>query len=106
MKISSYRTTSNISSKPASENDVNVLISEDALPNRKYEEIGQINVSVKKLTIFHKNPTREQANGVLVEKAKAIGANAVVNVTYKSGIGFTTWGYIDAQGTGVKLIDC
>ena len=39
----------------------------------------------------------------LSEKARAIGADAVINVAYRNGVGFTTWGYIDASGTGVKL---
>jgi len=41
----------------------------------------------------------------LIEKARSIGANAVVNIKYTSGIGFTTWGYIDAKGVGVKLVE-
>ena len=59
----------------------------------------------KKLTVFHKDPTKEQANEALIEKARSIGANAVVNIKYTSGIGFTTWGYIDAKGVGVKLVE-
>lgn len=80
-----------------------VIISEDSLPSKKYKEIGLIEVSVKKLTVFHKDPTKEQANEALQEKAVAIGADAVVSVTYKSGIGFTTWGFMDAEGTGVRF---
>ena len=103
----SYRTSSNISSDapaglPAS---TMVIIAEDALPSRKYNAIGPVEVSVKKLTLFHKDPTKELANEALSEKARAIGADAVINVTYRSGVGFTTWGYIDASGTGVKLAD-
>lgn len=103
----SYRTSSNISSDaPAGLTaGTKVLIAEDSLPNRKYKEIGPIEISIKKLTVFHKDPTKEHANEALSEKARAIGADAVVNVTYKSGVGFTTWGYIDANGTGVKLAD-
>lgn len=102
-----YRTSSNISTEaPASLSaGTQVLIAEDALPNRKYKEVGPIEVSIKKLTVFHKDPTKDQANEALREKARAIGADAVVNVKYKSGIGLTTWGYMDANGTGVKLSD-
>ncbi len=101
----SYRTDSNISSAPVPlvKPSTNVLISEGPIPNRKYEEIGPIEVSVKKLTIFHKDPTKEQANEALIEKARILGADAVINVTYKNGVGFTTWGYMDANGTGVKF---
>ena len=103
----SYRTDSNITSEPSSaaKSNIKVLISESALSNLKYKEIGPIEVSVKKLTIFHDDPTKEQANEALIEKAHVIGADAVINVIYKSGIGLMTWGYIDANGTGVKLAD-
>ena len=79
------------------------MIAEDSLPARKYKEIGPIEVSVKKATIFHKDPTKEQANEALTESARVIGADAVINVTYQSGIGMMSWGYMDATGTGVKL---
>lgn len=103
----SYRTDSNITSEPASsvKPSANVLISEGSLPNQKYKVLGPIEVSVKKLTIFHKDPTKELANEALAEKARTIGADAVIDVTYKSGVGFTTWGYIDANGTGVKFAE-
>jgi len=99
-----YRTDSNIASEPTSavSSKANVLIIE-GVPDKKYKEIGPIEVSVKKLTAFHKDPTKEQANEALVEKARIIGADAVIKVTYESGIGLMTWGYMDAKGTGVKL---
>ena len=102
-----YRSSSNIKSKPASSVNSNshVIITEGPMTDRNYKEIGPIKVSVKKLTAFHKNPTKEQANEVLIEKAKVIGADAVINVTYKSGVGLTTWGYIDAKGMGVKFTE-
>ncbi|MDX1771368.1 MAG: heavy metal-binding domain-containing protein [Planococcaceae bacterium] len=104
---STYRTSSNIQSQPASVIDKTsrVIISEGDIKDQEYEEIGPIEVSVKKLTVFHKDPTKEQANEALIEKARMIGANAVVNVSYKSGIGLTTWGYMDAKGTGVKVVE-
>lgn len=99
----SYRTDSNITveSTPAVNPNANVQIIE-GLPDRKYTEVGPIEVSVKKLTAFHSDPTKEHANAALIERARIIGADAVIRVTYESGIGFTTWGYIDAKGVGVK----
>ena len=99
-----YRTDSNIPAAPDSAvvSKASVLILE-GIPNRKYQEIGSLEVSVKKLTVFHKDPTKEQANEALVEKARIIGADAVIKVSYESGIGFTTWGYMDAKGVGVKF---
>jgi len=101
-----YRTSSNIPAEeaPASAS-ATVLISEDALAGRKYKELGPVEVSVKKLTLFHKDPTREQANEALQARARALGADAVINVKYENGIGLTTWGYVDAKGTAVELTE-
>ena len=102
----SYRVSSNVdatAAPPAATSSGQVILAEDNLPGRKYTEIGPVEVSVKKLTLFHKDPTKEQANLALLEKARALGADAVIRVTYETGIGFTTWGYIDAKGTAVKL---
>lgn len=100
-----YRTSSNISSESVStvSSVTDVIITEGSLPDRKYTEIRPIEVSIKKLTAFHKDPTKEQVNEALIENARVIGADAVINVTYKSGVGLTTWGYMDAKGTGVKI---
>ncbi len=81
-----------------------MLLSQDGPPSRKYAEIGLIEVSVKKLTAFHKDPTKAQADEALVEKAQSMGADAVINIKCSTGIGFATWGYIDAKGMGVKFI--
>ncbi len=62
-----------------------------------------MDVSIKKLTIFHSDPTRDMANAALTEKARSMGANAIINVNYVTGVGLTTWGYIDAMGMGVKI---
>lgn len=101
-----YRTDSNITSEPISAVSANakVLILE-GIPDKKYKELGPVEVSVKKLTVFHKDPTKEQANEALIDKARVIGADAVIKVTYQSGIGFTTWGYMDAKGTGIKFVE-
>ncbi len=103
-RLCSLPTDSNIATEPISavSPKTNVLIFE-GVPDKKYKELGPIEVSVKKLTVFHEDPTKEQANEALREKARVIGADAVIKVTYESGVGFTTWGYIDAKGTGVKL---
>lgn len=102
-----YRTESNIAptDAPVAASTGKVLISENSLPGRKYKVLGPIEVSIKKLTVFHSDPTKDMANQALTEKARAIGADAVIDVTYKSGIGLTTWGYLDANGKGVKLSD-
>ena len=105
----SYRVSSTVESPappaagaPAAASTAAIPVLEGSVTDRKFRELGPIEVSVKKLTVFHKDPTKEQANEALVERARAMGADAVIKVTYKTGIGFTTWGYIDATGIAIK----
>jgi hypothetical protein len=79
-----------------------VLITESNLNNKNCKTIEEIDASVKKLTAFHADPTKEQVDYVLSEKAKMLNANVIRNVRYSSGIGFTTWGYMDAKGDASK----
>lgn len=106
----SYRISSNIEEAAAEartgqpEKDIPILASGEVF-NKKYQALQRIEISIKKLTAFHADPTREMANAELKKKAVQIGADAVINVQYQSGIGLMTWGYIDAQGTGVKVLE-
>lgn len=107
-----YRTSSNINQLPASNvrtqiatADADVVVYQGDVPGRKYEKIGYLQVTIKKLTLFHKDPTREQADDALRARAREMGADAVVHATYKSGVGLTTWGYINATGTAIRFID-
>ena len=96
----SYRASSNVetSNFTASSLQSVGIFEAGNKPNDKYTTSQLIKVSVKKLTVFHDDPTKEQANAELQKRAGALDCDAVVNVAYKTGIGFTTWGYIDAQG--------
>lgn len=88
--------------KPAAKSPDQVILTESDISDRPYRSLGDIDVTVKKWTIFDKDPTREQAAQALKEKAAAMGADAVILVRYGSvGIGFTSWGQLDAQGRAV-----
>lgn len=101
----SYRVSSSLDGKPlgTSTSLAPVQIFEGQPEGKKFTRIGQVDVSIKKLTIFHSDPTRDMANAALTEKARSMGANAIINVNYVTGVGLTTWGYIDAMGMGVKI---
>ncbi len=102
-----YRTDSEVSFESttivAPENSK--IISNDSFPDRNYVALCSVSAEVKKLTLFHKNPTREQVDIVLSEKARKLGADAIVNVFYKKWTGFTSWGILNASGTAVKFTD-
>lgn len=82
-----------------------VIITRGTIGHRKYKEIGEIEAKVKKSMPYHPDPTEEQANVVLSEKAKKLGADAVIYVTYESGTSYTSWGVIKARGIAVKFVE-
>lgn len=102
-KISqTYDTMTPRSSRIASEIEIFEL---NSAVQKMFEVIGKVEATVKKLTVFHKNPTKVQANKALREKAVLLGSDAVVDVQYKSGIGALTWGYIKASGKAVRYTE-
>lgn len=100
-----YRTSSNIEgTNQVSPPSKRIAIYEGSTdPGKKFRTTQRIEVSIKKLTLFHSDPTKDQANAELEKRATALGCDAVTNVQYQTGIGLTTWGYIDAQGNCAKF---
>ena len=104
----SYRTNSDVSfdstSVARSIEEIKLLeLGTD--PVGDYESLGMVDAVVKKLTVFHDSPTKEQVNIVLVEKARKLNADAVINIFYKSGIGMTTWGYMEGKGEAIRFTE-
>ena len=99
----SYRSDSGIT-PPSPEIYVKpaIKITTSPMEHKNCKTIDSIHAVVKKLTLGHTNPTRNQVDYILAEKGKKIGANVVRNTHYNSGIGFTTWGYIEAFGDASK----
>lgn len=98
-----YRTSE--PSNPAPVDASNIILSESHIAGKKYKSVGPVQVEIKKLTIFNADPTEEMANDLLRQKAKQMGADAVINVRYDSGMGLTTWGYIEATGIAVRFVN-
>ena len=87
-------------------NSTNIVIYDHRPPAElNYIEISPIKISISKLSVFHADPTKEQANKALIDQARILGADAVIHVHYTSGIGVLTWGYIDASGIGIKILE-
>lgn len=79
-----------------------VVVTENDITDRRYAAIADIEVTVKKWTIFDADPTREMVADALRKKAAEMGADAVVLARYGTvGIGLFTWGQMDGQGRAV-----
>ena len=81
-----------------------VLLTEGDLADRKYAVLGDLAVTVNKLTLFNANPTREQVDAKLKAEAVKLGADAVIFVRYGAiGISTVSWGSLDGKGRAIKL---
>ena len=79
-----------------------IIITEDDL-NKPYKELGTVEAVVRKGTILNAHPTKEQVNEKLKKEASKIGADAIIKVEYKSGIGMISWGVMSGKGIAVKF---
>lgn len=100
---SGYRMTSNVppASKDREIEAYPVLVTQGDLPIA-YDVIGPLEVSIRPATFFGAKPTEQQARLGLMQKARELGATAVINVTYKDQFDIISWGHIDARGIAVK----
>ena len=91
---------SEMSAEPTAAASVAILTE---APEEKYTELKELKVTVNKLTIFHRNPTREDALNELKAEAAKLGADAVINATVsEASIGLTSWGVRTATGMAIK----
>jgi predicted RNA-binding Zn-ribbon protein involved in translation (DUF1610 family) len=73
-------------------------------PDFEYEPIRRLEAKVEATTIYTAAPTIETANAKLREMATQLGADAIVDVAYKSGMSMTSWKSMTATGMAVRKI--
>jgi hypothetical protein len=84
--------------RPAAE----IEIFEGDVADRPYKSLGDVSVTVNKVTIFNADPTREMVNQRLRNEAAKLGADAVIQVRYGTvGIGLMSWGSLDGKGRAI-----
>lgn len=66
-----------------------------------YKPLKALEAKVEAATVFQKAPTIDEANSKLREMASKIGANAVINVAYDTGVSMTSWRSMKATGIAV-----
>lgn len=83
-----------------------VLLSETDIGDRKYKVLGDIEVTVRKTTIFNRDPTQEMVNEELRKKAATLGADAVILVRFGTvGVSFWSWGALSGKGRAIVFSD-
>jgi len=75
------------------------------ITDRPYRVVGNIETQVRKLTIIEKDPSEARVYRELWERARKLGADAVVNAKYSETLfGGWTWGRRHASGQAIKFL--
>ena len=83
-----------------------ILITEEDVSDRKYKILGDIEVTVRKTTIFHKDPTPEMVEEKLRLKAAEMGADAIILVRYGDvGVSLMSWGALNGKGRAIEFVE-
>lgn len=80
------------------------IVTEGDVSDRPYTELGTVTAKAGKLTWVSRNPDRGDVDSKLRDKARQLGADAVVRVHYGStGTSMMSWGGIKAEGVAIKF---
>lgn len=75
------------------------------ISDRPYRVVSNIETNVRKLTIFEKDPSQARVYRELWERARKLGADAVINAKYGETLyGGWTWGRRHASGQAIKFL--
>jgi uncharacterized protein YbjQ (UPF0145 family) len=73
--------------------------------DRPYRVVANIETNVRKMTVFEKDPSEAKVYRELWERARKVGADAVVNAKYGETLyGGWTWGRRHATGQAIKFL--
>lgn len=100
------QTAPKVTSDRAPTDPAKIILTKTDITDRKYQAIGDIDVTVNKATIFDADPTPALVDERLREKAAELGADAVIFVRYGTvGVTLFSWGSLDGEGRAVYFVD-
>jgi uncharacterized protein YbjQ (UPF0145 family) len=74
------------------------------ITDRPYTVLGEVAAGVRKATVFSKAASQKKIYRELWERARKMGADAVINATYgDSHISAMSWGKTNAKGTAISF---
>lgn len=80
------------------------IVTEGDISDRPYTELGTVTAKAGKLTWVSRNPDRGDIDMKLRDKAREMGADAVVRVHYTpTGASMMSWGGIKGEGVAIKF---
>ncbi|EQB30366.1 hypothetical protein [Sphingobium ummariense] len=92
-------------SAPLVNEDVGVPVFPYDITDRPYKVLGEVKAGVRKATVFSKSPSQEKIYKELWERARKLGADAVVKAQYGDAhVTAFSWGKANATGVAVKFL--
>jgi len=83
-----------------------VPVIEGDITDHPYRVVGEIKTNVRKATLFSHSASDEKMKRELWERAKKLGADAVVNAKLgDEHISGMSWGASTARGTAIKFVE-
>ena len=93
-----------VAAPPHTSNFDGFIVTEGDISGRPYTELGTVSAKAGKLTWVSRNPDRGDIDMKLRDKARQMGADAVVRVHYEpTGASLMSWGGIKGEGVAVKF---
>lgn len=90
---------------PVMNEDVGVPVFPYDLTDRPYKVLGDVKAGVRKATVFSKSPSQKKIYEELWERAKKLGADAVVKASYGDAkVSLMSWGQSNATGVAIKFL--
>ena len=79
-----------------------IIVTENDINDRPYTALGDVSVTVRKITLFDNDPTRADVSYALQQKAAKMGADAVVFARYGAlGFGAVSPGELEGNGRAI-----
>lgn len=89
---------------PVMNEDVGVPVFPYDITDRPYTVVGEVKAGVRKATVFSKSPSQKKIYGELWERARKLGADAVIKASYGDAhVTAMSWGKARATGTAIKF---
>lgn len=92
-----------VAAPPHTSNFDGFIVTEGDISDRPYTVLGTVSAKAGKLTWISRNPDRGDIDMKLRDKARQMGADAVVRVHYTpTGASMMSWGGIEGEGVAIK----
>ncbi|KQS05160.1 hypothetical protein ASG11_04295 [Sphingomonas sp. Leaf357] len=90
---------------PVTNEDVGVPVFPYDITDRPYKVLGEVKAGVRKATVFSKSPSQKKIYEELWERARKLGADAVIKASYgDSHVTALSWGKANATGVAIKFL--